>query len=193
MNIDTILAGGFLGAMIQQVFVMVNNSQAFKRDKSKALYQNKLTNGERLVGLYIGASFHVRTVITTFNTVKKMVNDEDMDLDYDGIEVSLTTSMTKLAECEDKIVTEGAKAYLYYNIDNTWTDIDFTEYFNLTHSLAPKVNRLNELSLNDENSPTHLAIKAEVNSDLDKLIISLNKYKLAVDSTVSQIKLQAKS
>lgn len=193
MNIDTILAGGFLGAMLQQVFVMVNNSQAFKRDKSKVFYQNKLINGERLVSLYIGASFHVRTVIATFNTVKKLVNDENMDLDYDGLETTLNTSMTKLAECEDKIVNEGAKAYLYYTIDNKWTDIDFTEYFNLAHSLAPKINRLNELSLNEENSQAQLSMKVEVNSDLDKLIVSLNNYKIAVDSTIAQIKLQAKS
>lgn len=193
MNIETILAGGFVGAILQQVFAIFNSHYSFKREKAKVLYQNKLEKGEKLINAYVAAYYYSRTMVAALTTAKEQFHNPETDFDFKSLEKAYSNAYIKLSDCENKIASEGAAAYLYYSIESESSETDFHDFFNIWHTIGTKVNRLNQLPLIEEGTDQHLFLRHEFESSLDLLIKSLEKYKTAVESTIEQLKLQSKS
>lgn len=193
MDIEQILAGSFFGLVLQQGFVLVNNYFDFKREKTKIIFSNKLLKGERLVGLYAGLSYQVRTLIAVMQEVKLFLEDLDAEIDYDSIENSMKTAYEKLIELENKIIDEGASAYLYYDISNEgFNDTDFNALFYLNNRFAPKMELFNQLLENSEGSAEFLASKNDLISDMEKVILSFNGYYTSINNAITQLKDQSK-
>jgi hypothetical protein len=193
MNIEQILAGGFVGAALQQGVSILNNYLNSKREKSKIIFQNKLLRGEKLVGLYTALYFNIRTILAVFKELQALLNDLDLDIDHEGIRATLTTAYQKAILIEDKISDEGFQAYLYYNIKNDdWNDFDFLALFTLGNRLAPKVASFNEMILIDDSSPEFKSLLKDLQMDVKECINSFKGYLLAIESTINQIKDQSK-
>lgn len=193
MDLENLLAGGFIGTVVTQVMSLISSNISFKREKAKIFYGNKLAKGELLLGYYVGIYFYLRTIVSIFEKCMEMMDNIDLDIDHDSMNELLIKSWNSLLEFEYKILNDGSSAYLYYDIKNEWTDVDFGNLFNLSNTVTPKINNwLAYLNNNEEEHPLAIALKSEILSDLQNVIDSLNKYKNAADATIEQLKSQAK-
>ena len=156
-------------------------------------YQNKLTQGQFLLGLYIGLYYQVRSIINVFETLGQMLDDPDLDIDHDACILTLETAWAKLLVIENQLLDVGSQAFLYYDINSGWNDADFNSLYQLSIALGPKIQRFNHLADEHPESEEYAEVQADVKSDVTTATNSFKQYFIAVDAAIRQIKSQAKS
>lgn len=193
MNIEAILTGSLIGIILQQLVMLYKEGLSFRRDKSKMFYQNKLTQGQSLLSLYVGIYFQVRSIINVFETLSQMLDDPDLDIDHDACIHTLETAWAKLLVVENQLLDVGSQAFLYYDIDSGWNDADFTSLYQLSIALGPKIQSFNQLAEEYPESEEYAEVQADVKSDVTAATNSFKQYFIAIDAAIKQIKSQAKS
>lgn len=196
MEWNSILAGGFIGVVIQQIFIYLNSRQSFKQDKLKMYYQNKLSKGEVILGYYVSIYYNLRTILSSMDKYITLINNtDDVDkIDGQAVDKTYEQAHNNVVEIEKKIMDHGTTAYLYYDINNSWTDIDADEMYHLSHEIKPKMLKFVELDgdIDTYLGEEYLAVQKDLIENLTKLRQNFERYKNAVDSTIKQLKKQAK-
>lgn len=193
MDIKDILAGGLLGIFAKELFQLFVSRLNHRRERDKLFYTSKLRSFEKLIALYVSYYYQIRTIIEVFTTTRAMIEDPlGHQFDEDALMTSLQDASAKCLELDAKIQDEGAGAYLYVEIVNSWKDANFKEIFDLGNLAGPKVTRYNELLLADDFGLEFQSLKMEIAFTLNTAIENFNKFKQAIDEIFIQLKNQAR-
>lgn len=193
MDIKDLLAGGLLGIVAKELFQLFVSRLNHRRERDKLFYTSKLRSSEKLIALYVSYYYQVRTIIEVFTTARVMIEDPlGHQFDEDVLMTSLQDASKKCLELDSKIQDEGAGAFLYVEIVNSWKDADFKEMFDLGNIAGPKVTRYNELLLADDFGTEFQSLQKEIALTLDTAIENFIKFKQAIDEIFIQLKHQAR-